>query len=126
MGYRSDITAVFYCKPDQWPAMKLFIDENFPDNTADLIKDEDLHEFTGRYVRGYKFKVEGWKWYPNYPEVIAFNEFVAKFIEVADDENVQWAYEFVRLGENTDDIEENYSLYADYILSVSRSIEINY
>ena len=124
MGYRSDVTALFYCKHDQWPAMKLFVDENFP-AVGDLIKDEDLDEFTGKYFRGYKFKVEGWKWYPNYPEVIAFNEFVAKFVEVADDENVKWAYEFARVGEQTDDIEEDQSMYADGLVYVSRSIEID-
>ncbi len=125
MGYRSDITAVFYCKHAQWPAMKLFVDENFP-TVGDLIKDEDLDEFTGKHYRGYSFKVEGWKWYPNYPEVIAFNEFVAKFQEVADDENVKWAYEFVRVGEQTDDIEEDQSTYADGLVYVSRSIETSY
>lgn len=125
MGYRSDITAVFYCKHDQWPAMKLFIDENFPDNTADLIKDEDLHEFSGKYIRGYKFEVRGWKWYDRYPEVIAFNAFADKFKEIADDENTKWAYEFVRTGENTDDIEEDQSMYADGVLYVSRSIEMD-
>ena len=125
MGYRSDVTALFYCRHEQWPAMKLFVDENFL-TVGDLIKDEDLHEFTGKYYRGYKFEVQGWKWYPNYPEVIAFNEFVAKFVEVADDENVKWAYEFARVGEQTDDIEEDQSTYADGLVYVSRSIETSY
>ena len=122
MGYRSDVTALFYCRHEQWPAMKLFVDENFP-AVGDLIKDEDLYEFTGKYYRGYKFEVERWKWYPNYPEVIAFNEFVAKFVEIADDENTKWAYEFVRVGEQTGDIEEDQSMYADGLVYVSRSIE---
>lgn len=124
MGYRSDITAVFYCRHDQWPAMKLFVDENFP-TVGGLIRDEDLHEFTGKHIRGFKYEVQGWKWYPNYPEVIAFNAFANRFMEVADEDTTRWAYEFVRLGENTDDIEDTYSTYADYVLNVSRSIEMN-
>ena len=107
MGYRSEVKAVFYAPKEKWAALKLYVDENFP-TVGDLIKDEDLKEFdTGIYC-GYLFEQDDVKWYPNYAEVIAFTDFTRAFLELAEGENAEaldWNYEFVRLGENYDDIE---------------------
>ena len=31
MGYKSDVTAVFYTTKEKFPVMKLYVDENFPE-----------------------------------------------------------------------------------------------
>ncbi len=128
MGYRSEVKAVFYAPQEKWAALKLYVDENFP-TVGDLIKDEDLKEFdTGVYC-GYLFEQDDVKWYPNYAEVIAFNEFVHAFLELAEGENAEaldWNYEFARLGENYDDIETVQSDGCVYLLDVRREIEVNF
>jgi hypothetical protein len=127
MGYRSEVKAVFYAPKEKWAALKLYVDENFP-TVGDLIKDEDLKEVETDSYCGYLFEEDDVKWYPNYAEVIAFNEFVSAFLELAEGENSEalgWSYEFVRLGENYDDIETVYSNNSDYLLGVRREIEVN-
>ena len=125
MGYRSDITAVFYTKDAQaWPVMKLYIDENFP-TVGDLIKDEDLTLLESKRVFGYVVKFTGWKWYEGYPEVQAWNRFVSNFLELADGDDHPWAYEFVRIGEDYNDVETTYSDKSEYVLNVVRDVEVN-
>ena len=118
MGYRSDLTAVFYAPKEHAPVLKLYVDENFPEALKSDLEPID----NGRY-QGYKFEGRGWKWYDSYPEVQEFQKFVANYLELAEQEEIRWAYEFVRVGEDTDDVEETYSDYADYQVRVVRSIE---
>ena len=128
MGYRSEVKAVFYAPKEKWATLKLYIDENFP-TVGDLIKDEDLKEFETDISCGYLFEQDDVKWYPNYAEVIAFTEFVRAFLELAEGENseaLDWSYEFVRVGENYEDIETVYSNNSDYLLDVRREILVNF
>lgn len=125
MGYRSEVTAAFYVHKiheHDWPALKLFVDENFPEELKESLREKksDTHH-------GYIFSEADVKWYDSYPEVVAFQRFVSNFLEVADGENdLGWAYEFVRIGENTEDIEETSSDGADYVLRVVRTTEIDF
>lgn len=125
MGYRSEVMAVFYVHKiheHDWPALKLFVDENFPKELAGWLREEksDTHH-------GYIFSEDNAKWYDSYPEVAAFNRFVSNYLEIADGENdLGWAYEFVRIGENMEDIEEASSDGADYVLRVARAIETDF
>jgi hypothetical protein len=121
MGYRSDVMAAFYTTPDKAAAMKLYVDENFPEELAG-----NLRPINDKHYQGYMFEGEGWKWYESYPEIIEFNRFVSNFLELAEQEEIKWAYEFVRIGEDNDDVEENRSNYADYQLRVTRSIESDF
>jgi len=130
MGYRSEVKAVFYAPKEKWATLKLYVDENFP-TVGDLIKDEDLHEFEseGHYYCGYLFEQDDVKWYDSYAEVIAFNEFARAFLELAEGDNanqLEWHYEFVRMGENYDDIETVYSNDCSYLLDVKREILVNF
>jgi hypothetical protein len=128
MGYRSEVKAVFYAPKEKWATLKLYIDENFP-TVGDLIKDEDLKEFETDISCGYLFEQDDVKWYPNYAEVIAFNEFVSAFLELAEGDNadqLEWSYEFVRLGENYDDIETVQSDDCSYLLDVRREVLVNF
>ena len=131
MGYRSVVEAVFYTRDkEQWPLLKLYVDENFPQNEElrECLKPLIKEEF-GCY--GYHFICGDVKWYESYTFVQEFNEFAHAFVafseskEGADAKQLSWAYEFVRLGEETDDTEEHRSDNAAGILGVRREIEFN-
>ena len=123
MGYRSDITAVFYTTDKEtWPAMKLYVDENFPESLKG-----DLRTIQGKNTYGYMFEGQGWKWYEGYPEVQEFNRFVSNLLELADgDDGLLWCYEFARIGEDYEDLEMNRSDKATFLLSFARSIEVDF
>jgi hypothetical protein len=124
MGYRSEITAVFYTnKKDEWPLLKLFVDENFPKDLADCLHVE-CEETRGRW--GFMFRVGEYKWYESYPEVQEFNEFEDRFSGMEKCIEGTWAFEFARIGEDYTDIEERSSNHADYVLNIVRSIEVNF
>jgi len=120
MGYRSVVEAVFYTREKgQAPLLKLYVDENFP-------KNEELREcltpIKANNAWGYQFICDDVKWYESYTFVQEFNEFAERFSNFGKEKN--WAYEFVRLGEEADDVEEVRSDNADFILSVRREIQL--
>ena len=124
MGYRSEITAVFYTnKKDEWPLLKLFVDENFPKDLADCLEAR-CEEPRKRW--GFMFRVDDYKWYESYPEVQAFNEFEERFTGMEKCVDGTWAFEFARIGEDYTDIENRSSDYADYVLSIVRSVDVNF
>jgi hypothetical protein len=127
MGYRSDVTAMFYAPKEKGAALKLYVDENFP-TIGDLIKDEDLRGFEGGGYCGYIFENTDVKWYPSFVEIQAFDKFVRAFLELAEGENAEalgWSYEFIRVGEDYNDIEFERSDNCAFLLDVTRTIEIN-
>jgi len=129
MGYRSCIASVIYTwDEDEWPLLKLFVEENFP--TGELR--ECLVPFEGkgkpdRVYRGYKFTCDDVKWYESYPFVQGFNGFADRLKELIDDakDGREWAYEFIRLGEDVEDIERDGAGSYAYLLDVSREIQFN-
>ena len=127
MGYRSDVMAVFYTyDPIEFPSIKLFIDEHVPE----WCKDEEhmrvfKRERNQSTLQGIVFDFRGVKWYESYPDVQEFDQAMRKFEKLADDGD-KWLWEFVRLGENLDDVEEKSSYQADGLLYVSRSIECDF
>ena len=118
MGYRSDVAAAFYATPDKAAAVKLFVDENFPEELAG-----NLRPIKNKYYVGYMFEDENVKWYDSYPEVVAFQRFVSNYLELAEQEEIKWAYEFVRVGEESGDIEVYRSNHSDCLVYPSTSIE---
>jgi hypothetical protein len=122
MGYRSEITAVFYARgADEWPLIKLFFAENFPKDWV-----ENLEEVHHGNRSGFVFGVSDYKWYDSYPEVQAFNEFEEKFKDLEKCADGTWSCEFARIGEDYNDIENTSSDHADYVLSVIRRVEIDF
>ena len=124
MGYRSEVMAAFYTtNKDEAPLMKLFIEENWPESD-----NLDAYEWikSDKYF-GIIFQEEDVKWYDSFPEVQAFDAFAEKFMEIAGEENrkLSWNYEFVRIGEEYQDIEIKGTYYSDHVLSVSRAIMVN-
>jgi hypothetical protein len=75
--------------------------------------------------RGYVYEIEDMKWYDSYSEVKMFNALVESFkdafIEDLDAEP-DYGYEFVRIGEEDDDIQTESDGTVDYVLQVQRSI----
>ena len=148
MGYRSDITAVFYTmqghSPNKTPeeneqaelrniaTLDMYMRENFPEALKEEGVDGDgLRRIShgGRVI--WEFVATNVKWYDTYGEVKAFEEFWNRFLDIADmaedgDEPVAWACEFIRIGENMEDIEERSSTDSDWLLQVNRTIERNY
>ena len=115
MGYRSEVRAAFFTThKEEWPTLKLFVEENFP---KDL--DEDLHLITSQGMWGYDYNATDIKWYESYPEIKAFDKFVEVFEDIAGEMRVlkgvkgeeyheyinQWSYEFLRIGEDDGDVE---------------------
>lgn len=122
MGYRSEITAVFYARgPDEWPLMKLFFAENFPKDFA-----ENLEEVHHRNMSGFVFRVSDCKWYESYPEVQAFNEFEDNFKDLDKCADGTWSYEFARIGEDYSDVEYHSSDHAEFVLKIQRYAEIDF
>ena len=66
-----------------------------------------------------KFDANSIKWYDSYPEVDRFTKFLE---EVRD---LEYEYEFIRLGEEGDDVDEDSTGDAEGYMYVSRSIEVN-
>lgn len=124
MGYRSAVHALFYTtKKEDLPVLKLYMDENYP---KDL---HDLEEISSNRIYGYEMVYEDVKWYESYDDVKAFNAFKAKYLALIDaqeEDGKEWAFEFVRIGEDTEDVECESSMASLGVLSVSRSIECDY
>lgn len=124
MGYRSDVHALFYTTiKEDLPVLKLFMDENYP---KDL---HDLEEIKSNRIYGYEVKYADVKWYSGYDDVKAFDAFRTKYLALLDaqeEDGKEWAFEFVRIGEDTEDVEREQSVASMGMLSVSRRIECDY
>lgn len=125
MGYRSDVTAVFYVsKVEHFPMLKLWLTENFPMDT--------FHDNVRWFDRGMVFEEQDTKWYDDYDEVKAFTKAVEDYqelVEEFDNSSVEdqpmFCYEFIRVGENYDDVtDENLGYHCEYLLGVNRTITI--
>ena len=123
MGYRSDVTAVFYAsKAEHLPVLKLWLSENFPMDT--------FHEYIRWFDRGMIFEEGDTKWYDDYEEVKSFNAAVSKFLELvrtpSDPSAPKFCYEFIRIGESYDDIEDlQDGEECECLLILNRSVTID-
>lgn len=117
MGYRSDVKILFY--PDEqkdFPVFKLWLDERLPG--------EPYEVHSGKYIL---FERNDVKWYTSYPEVSKFHEAINECYTLFDgDEGRPLVHsEFVRIGEESSDIEQDYSPDCDYLLQVQREVIVN-
>ncbi len=134
MGYRSDVKIVFYLTkgtvdvpPTEdnplvpFAALKLWFDENYPVREA---KDEWCAEIDYGDYEHILVSYTDVKWYTSYDHVMAVEAVFEKFSDVfrSDERDHRAQYEFVRIGEQDDDIEADRSSYADHRLNVERSI----
>lgn len=121
MGYRSDVMAAFYvANKEHFPALKLWLDENFPMETF-----KDSIQW---FDRGMIFEEQSVKWYDDYEEVKAFDTAVRRYLRLmqntdAGDGAPSFCYEFVRVGEDYDDIHvEHEGVDCGWLLGVHREI----
>jgi hypothetical protein len=120
MGYRSDVAAVLYVtNKDDFPVLKLWLDQNFP------VKEFEDH--IRWFDRGIVLECDNTKWYDDYPEIKKFNNAAQAFIDLfcaGEEEVPEGAYEFMRIGEEYEDIESIWEGAYDYFLNCNRSISI--
>ena len=122
MGYRSDVTFAFYTRNQEavpFAALKLWFDENYPHREAREGWEARIETGDDWITVSY----EDVKWYPSYTHVDAVDRAMRSFIdtfEANDKDNV--AFEHVRVGEDTDDIEEVRTAHCDWHLGVRREI----
>jgi hypothetical protein len=130
MGYRSDVTMIMYPSADhrdKFAALKLYVDENLPDEF------EVIGEGDRRYLHCY---IDGVKWYDSYEEVDTYSKLFSEWDELFADpddpsakEGLQadtiFQYEFMRIGEDYEDVEYHQSYGADHVLNMSREVYID-
>ena len=135
MGYRSDVKIVFYLTkgtvdvpPTEdnplvpFAALKFWFEENYPVREA---KDEWCAEIDyGEGLDHILVTYTDVKWYSSYEHVMAVEALFGKFSDTfrSDERDHRAQYEYVRIGEQDDDIERDSSSYADHRLYVERSI----
>ena len=128
MGYRSDLTLVFYARGNSNDAgenalLKLWFDENYPVAVA---KDEwgaSVRQKDNAIIVDY----EDVEWYDNYDHPKAVSVALASYNETfkCDEDNARYAGEMLRIGEEDNDIETDRSDWNDHLLYVSRQIRID-
>lgn len=121
MGYRSNVVALLYAPKDGFSSLKLFIDEHFPfDKEREGF---NLTMFETEDLKGFKMEESDIKWYDSFSSVQKFYAFVEAYKELLHGVPMPWHYEFIRIGEETDDIEVEQTSDCYYLLAISRSIE---
>lgn len=125
MGYRSDVSIIFYAVDTDklpLPALKLWFEENYPHRQA-----ED--EWSAKVTIAHDYAAVDYvdvKWYADYEHVRAVNDAILKFRHTFQTDTHDYAgYEFIRIGEETSDIEEERSDYCQYRMDVHRTIIYN-
>jgi hypothetical protein len=118
MGYRSDVALYMYAKRvEDAPAIKLWLKENFPvEHWEEDIRWTD---------KGMLLEVQQVKWYDDYDDVKrvdhAMDDFEDLFVAIGKD-TPEGAYEFVRIGEDMEDMVHRGRGDIDYVLTVDRRI----
>jgi len=120
MGYRSDVKALVYPAGGEhnllnYDKLKTLMNTTFKD-VLDFWSD-DYFTWDDKH-RVLKFAANSIKWYDSFPEVDRFTTFLAEVQEL------EYEYEFIRIGEDTDDIEDDSTGDSNGFLYVSRSIEV--
>jgi hypothetical protein len=128
MGYRSNLMVLIYPdvptvadEQENYDQLKVLMATTFKhvadaDGFGEYMKWQDND-------RVLKFDIHDVKWYPDYPDVKMFETMLSTF---ADGEIEGYCTEFIRTGEEADDIEERSSGdNRQYFLAVRVSIDCN-
>ena len=122
MGYRSDVQALIYPPSGdqnllEYDKLKLLMNTTF----------KDVFEAWGEEyfswlpnVRVLQFSANSIKWYDSFPEVDLFPKFLADVQELG------YEYEFIRIGEEDDDLETDSTGDANHYMYVERTIQVNF
>ena len=123
MGYRSSVEFIFYPdKAEDFPVMKLWLDENMPGTTKDqsgyaLLERSTYDEDSSPYIH---YRATDVKWYEVFVEVDAVMQAIENFNNLfcGEDATIPCGYEYVRIGEETEDIETRFSDNAEFRMHV--------
>ena len=129
MGYRSDVGLVFYTTAEEelpFGNIKLWFDENFP-------KKEAVDEWGANITYGTDYvyvKYDDVKWYESYEHPQEVQRAIVAFTEAfaGDEDNPvhKYAnYDYVRIGEEDNDVDVDYSDYSDYRLRCMRALSLD-
>lgn len=124
MGYRSNVMALIYPEPGgaeaaEYEQLKVLMGTTFKHVSDEFGGCMTWHD--KEFVL--KFNLEDVKWYPSYADVKMFHEMFDTF---QCEEIGGYCTEFIRIGEENDDVAETRSGENNqYYLSVRRSIDCN-
>jgi hypothetical protein len=125
MGYRSEVTILFYAEEKDFPLLKLW----FAANVASVMNEhwdfDDTYkpdEFERGEYKGYAIGFGDVKWYESYPEVQAIEEAWELFRDTFGDKNEDTTFgaEFARIGEDYGDVEYKDTYHTQNLLSIVR------
>ena len=130
MGYRSEVEFMFYPKEaEHFPVMKLWLDENMPGTTKNqsgyaLLECLTYDENSRPYISYTSHHV---KWYEGYAEVDAVMQAIEDFNNLfcGEDATTPCSYEYVRIGEETEDIEHRFSDNFEFRMHVRREVMVD-
>lgn len=122
MGYRSDVQALIYPQSGdqnllEYDKLKLLFGTTFEDVFEAW--GEDYFSWDDKH-RVLKFSANLVKWYDSFPEVGKLVSFLADVQELG------YEFEFIRIGEEDDDIETDSTGDANGYMYVSRTIEVSF
>ena len=128
MGYRSSVTCIMYAVKHIHDTggqniVNAWIKQRIPDFKE--MNGLDLHSYFEFDTNKAVFKVEDWKWYPDYAEVKALEDLFKEFADTfctepasGGQEGSAYAMEFIRFGEDWADVEAqrrgNYECRLDF------------
>ena len=134
MGYRSDVTIVMYPKRGKdYPMLKLFVEENLPDKFEEHEEERSSAKpapcgSSGKLTY-LLLEFDSIKWYEGYEDVDVYTRTFSMWEEWFKDKDDPDAplfhYEFMRIGEDMEDIVYDCSSDAEHILGVDRNAYIN-
>ena len=109
MGYRSNVVCLMYGNNDIGD--NTIVKEFVRSRVEAYSGDADGHVKASFNYDGWgvKFQADDWKWYDSYPNIQFLEALFDEFEELVigdDASNTSYALEFVRIGEDSDDIEE--------------------
>ena len=128
MGYRSDVVVVIYPEPqpdaakeqEMYDQLKVLMATQFKD-VVDAHFGENMSWNDADRVL--KFEMLDVKWYDSYADVQAFTGMLQQFNAFDDTDIAGYCTEFVRIGEDYDDVELNRTGdNCHYYLSVNREV----
>jgi len=122
MGYRSDVQALIYPPSGdqnllEYDKLKLLMNTTFK-NVLDSWGNESF-SWDDKH-RVLMFSADSIKWYESFPEVDLFPKFLA------DVQKLGYEYEFIRIGEEDDDLETDSTGDAENYMYVERTIQVNF
>lgn len=121
MGYRSDVMALIYPLGGEhnllnYDKLKTLMNTTFKDVFEAW--GEDYFSWDDKH-RVLKFSANSVKWYDSYSDVGLFTKFLTEVHEL------EYEFEFIRIGEDDNDVESNMTGDAENFMYVERTIQVN-